>query len=183
MPAFTNEGSTNPWFLNKQDLLKKAADMGMVVKASDSYEKLRQLVMAGTITDYEQRHLAIMEAARTAARGPMDQAVTPSLAVGAQCTGNTMPLAGHPADREKDANAIQNEATETNEATPDIAPMAVDQRALNAPRPGQPALEPWPATENIALAGLPKPDRCGRCGARLADGQCIFCKDPDGIAQ
>ena len=97
--------------------------------------------------------------------------------------------AEQPASGDVDAEATHNEKTEEtigtptqNEATPDTAPMA-DQRAQNAPRPGQPVLEPWLQLENSALAGVPKPDRCGRCGARLADGQCIFCKDLDGIAQ
>ena len=143
----------NPWFLNKNDMLMKASSLGIVVEPTTAYEKVRQLVVAGAIADYEKRHLAIMELAWAAVHGPADTSTVPVLAAGAQCAEAT-PLVG-PAAAEKE------------EVAADAVPDAV-QRDEPSPKQQQ---------QCDVLANLPKPDRCQQCGILFEDGKCVYCKD------
>ena len=151
VPTIPTEG--NPWFLNKNDMLMKASSLGIVVEPTTAYEKLRQLVVAGAIADYEKRHLAIMEAAWEAVHGPADTSTVPVLAAGAQCAEAT-PLVG-PAAAEKE------------EVAADAVPDAV-QRDEPSPKQQQ-QCDVW--------ANLPKKDRCQQCGILFLDGKCVYCKD------
>ena len=147
VPTIPTEG--NPWFLNKNDMLMKASSLGIVVEPTTAYEKVRQLVVAGAIADYEKRHLAIMELAWAAVHGPADTSTVPVLAAGAQCAEAT-PLVG-PAAAEKE------------EVAADAVPDAVQRD------------EPSPKQQQ--QCDVPKPDRCQQCGILFEDGKCVYCKD------
>ena len=52
-----------PYFLPGADMRQQAAKWGIVVDAKTSHEKVRQLVMARAIVEYEKQHLAAVDAA------------------------------------------------------------------------------------------------------------------------
>ena len=209
LPDFAYQGPQSPWYLKTQELLQQAAAWGIAAKAGDSHDRVRQLVMAKAMVEYEQQHSAAMEAAWQAASAQCSDQ-TPSLAStvvekAVETREDEKAMEARAPLMEKDDNPTQDEKTEEttgatdagepptekddnnatqDEATQDAAPMAA-QRAQSTPRPGQPVLEPWLQMENKALAGLPEKPRCGRCNSRMVDGQCVYpdCKEQDGIAQ
>ena len=208
LPDFAYQGPQSPWYLKTQELLQQAAAWGIAAKAGDSHDRVRQLVMAKAIVEYEQQHSAAVEAAWQAASAQCSDQ-TPSLAStvvekAVETREDEKAMEARAPLMEKDDNPTQDEKTEEttgatdagepptekddnatqDEATQDAAPMAA-QRAQSTPRPGQPVLEPWLQMENKALAGLPEKPRCGRCNSRMVDGQCVYpdCKEQDGIAQ
>ena len=208
LPDFAYQGPQSPWYLKTQELLQQAAAWGIEAKAGDSHDRVRQLVMAKAIVEYEQQHSAAVEAAWQAASAQCSDQ-TPSLAStvvekAVETREDEKAMEARAPLMEKDDNPTQDEKTEEttgatdagepptekddnatqDEATQDAAPMAA-QRAQSTPRPGQPVLEPWLQMENKALAGLPEKPRCGRCNSRMVDGQCVYpdCKEQDGIAQ
>ena len=62
-------------------MLKQAAEWGIVADAKDGHDKVRLLVMAKAVAEYEKQHAAAMDAAWQAATAkPSDHLMTPSLA-------------------------------------------------------------------------------------------------------
>ena len=89
----------------------------------ESHDRVRQLVMAKAIVEYERQHTAAMEAAWQAASArPTDQTMTPSLG-SAETMANAdkaIETADGPPTEEKDAEAAQDEeAKETAVGTED----------------------------------------------------------------
>ena len=80
LPAFVYQGPLSPWYLTNQEMLQQAAAWGISAKAADGHARVRQLVMAKAIAEYEQQHSAAVEAAwQTAIEKPSDL-TAPSLA-------------------------------------------------------------------------------------------------------
>ncbi len=192
---FAWEGPPAPWYLKGPEMLKQAAEWGIVVDAKTSYEKVQQLVTARAVVEYEKQHLAAMDAAWQAATTakPGDQPTTESLA---QAEGDALPMAEQDdkamqtAQAEGDAllesSAVsrtgvlltaEGPSTEENKETEQTASGAA------APMVGQPvrASLAWdlasPAktksVENPAFAGLPPKPRCRHCNSLLSDGRCV----------
>ena len=64
---FAWEGPPAPYYLTTPEMRQQAAEWGIVVAATDSREKVRGLVMARAIAEYEKQHLAAVDAAWQAA--------------------------------------------------------------------------------------------------------------------
>ena len=81
MPVeFAYEGPESPWYMKTAELLELAGRWGLKATAKDGHDKVRLIVMAKAVQEFERQHAVAMEAAWTAASAlPVDQKMTPTL--------------------------------------------------------------------------------------------------------
>ena len=128
LPDFAYQGPQSPWYLKTQELLQQAAAWGIAAKAGDSHDRVRQLVMAKAIVEYEQQHSAAVEAAWQAASAQCSDQ-TPSLAStvvekAVETREDEKAMEARAPLMEKDDNPTQDEKTEETTGATDCAPTA-----------------------------------------------------------
>ncbi len=156
---FVWDGPASPFYLPGPAMRQQAEKWGIKVDATTSHQRLQPLMVARAVAEYEQRFMAVVNAAwhaACAAAKPDDQPTTEQ------------------PEQAKEAEPPTAEQPEQPEQAKEAEPPMAEQRAssqweLSAPKPpGQ--------LNNMALAGVPAKPRCTQCNFLLNRGCCV---EPD----